>query len=580
MTFAHFLCIISAGLCFLLASLAWPAHGQDELVTTRIGQYVIAAADDGRPLRPSVAGNSEKPRIRTQPMSSEEMETYLDEMMKQIDHGPINSNGDRDVLIFIHGGMNQRNGAIERAARLAPEFIKNRQYPIFIAWNSAPLSCYSEHMFLVRQGQRRSLLQTIPTLPFYFLADLTRGVSRAPVVWERLIENGLTQPAGLFKNTPHIQRIVYGQAANLYLAKTGKHRPHITPTNIRDSDWRGTETIFPAVAHAIFGPTKAIGALLLDTIGTGAWDVMLRRANVLFDSPVRNEDFNEPRAQEGDLTDRKRIVMVTKLVQERKPRERQRETQAAVDRQMSLLLGKGRLSTAKKVDFHSRSRPGAVELLLQRLSKEQKENKKRYSITLIGHSMGAIVSNEMLKRHSDLPFDRIVYLAAACSVKDCQDSVVPYLVRRYKNGRPAKFYNLSLHPVAEVSESFGGGSGPLTPGKAVSTAAGVMLVPQGSLLEWLDGFFTKPMTYEDRRLGKWGTAITSMGIFPEEVRDSVYFKMFPVGLYDLQIPEKHGSFADGEGKVHFWDESFLNPCTRYERKGESQDAPWEDCIGR
>ena len=564
----------------MLALSAWAAQGHDELVTTRIGQYVIAAADDGRPLRPFVAGNYKKPRIWTKPMSSEEMDAYLDEMMKQIDRRPVNSDGTRDVVIFIHGGMNQRNGAIERAARLAKEFIENRQYPIFIAWNSAPLSCYGEHMFLVRQGQRRSLLQTIPTSPFYFLADLTRGVSRAPVVWERLIENALTQPAGLFKNTPHIQRIVYGHAANLYLAKAGEHRPHITPTNIRDSDWRGAETIFPAVAHTIFGPTKAIGALLLDTIGTGAWDVMLRRANVLFDSPVRNEDFNDPKAREGDLTDRQRIVKVTKLVQERKPRERQCETQAAVDRQMSLLLGKGRLSTAKKVDFHSRSRAGAVELLLQRLSKEQKENKRRYSITLIGHSMGAIVSNEMLKRHSELPFDRIVYLAAACSVKDCQDSVVPYLVRRNENGHAAKFYNLSLHPVAEVSEAFGGGLGPLTPGKAVSTAAGVMLVPQGSLLEWLDGFFTKPMTYEDRRLGKWGTAITSMGIFPEEIRESVYLKMFPVGLYDRQIPEEHGSFADGKGEVHFWEESFLDPCTPYKRAGEPQDPPWEDCVGR
>jgi hypothetical protein len=103
------------------------------------------------------------------------------------------------------------------------------------------------------------------------------------------------------------------------------------------------------------------------------------------------------------------------------------------------------------------------------------------------------------------------------------------------------------------------------------TAAGVILVPRGSLLEWLDGFFTKPMTAEDRRLGKWGTAITSVGIFPKKIRHYVHLKMFPVGVRNSQVPEEHGSFADDKGEVHFWEESFLDPLTEYERDKEPRN---------
>src|SRR4029077_12548648 len=151
----------------------------------------------------------------------------------------------------------------------------------------------------------------------------------------------------------------------------------------------------------------------------------------------------------------------------------------AIDKEMKVLLGKR--GTKDKADFYARSRPGALELLMQRLSAEQRKGKS-YSITLVGHSMGAIVSNEMIKRHPELSFDRIVYLAAACSVRDCQDSVVPYMLAQKAKNHPVQFYNLSLHPIAEVSEALGGDPGPVSLGGLGKTAAGVILVPRGSLL--------------------------------------------------------------------------------------------------
>ena len=528
--------------------------------TENISRYVIAAADDGSLLRPRIeVRRSGKIRIRTEPIDSDnEIQDYLDAMVRHIDRAPRDNAGRRKILIFTHGGLNSHSGAIGRAFRLVPIFKAEKQYyPIFIAWNSAPFSCYGEHLLFVRQGERRDLLYGLATSPFYFAGDLARGVSRAPVVLARSIENSLTQPAGLYKNSPHAQPYIYAHEANRYLRKNEPDSSaDVTMRNVRESDWRGRETIGQGAAHIAFTPTKVIGALLLDTIGTGSWDIMLRRANVLFDSPVRLHDFAP--------TDQKRIARVTQLVQKgdaHTPVEP--ETRKSIDQQMEALLGESRPKSERKVDYHARSRAGAVELLLRRLAQEER-NGKSYSITLVGHSMGAIVSNEMLKRHPELSFDRIVYLAAACSVKDCQDSIVPYLRRRIAAGRPANFYNLSLHPVAEVSEAVGGDPGDWSIGGLGKTAAGVALVPRGSLLEWLDDFFTKPMNYEERRLGKWATAITSVEIFPKEVRKYIHLKMFPVGVGNSQVPEEHGNFADGKGEVKFWKEDFIRPTTTYE----------------
>ena len=48
-----------------------------------------------------------------------------------------------------------------------------------------------------------------------------------------------------------------------------------------------------------------------------------------------------------------------------------------------------------------------------------------WSITLVGHSMGAIIVNRMIREHPNLPIDRVVYLAAACSLADYDASITP-----------------------------------------------------------------------------------------------------------------------------------------------------------
>ena len=64
----------------------------------------------------------------------------------------------------------------------------------------------------------------------------------------------------------------------------------------------------------------------------------------------------------------------------------------------------------------------------------------------------------------------------------------------------------------------------------------------------------------DRTLGKWENIIQPTHIIPNEVRDRVYIKGFPVGDTNKDRPQKHGEFDEyrpGDGQTwKFWDRAF------------------------
>jgi len=63
--------------------------------------------------------------------------------------------------------------------------------------------------------------------------------------------------------------------------------------------------------------------------------------------------------------------------------------------------------------------------------------------------MGTIVANNILSRFPDINhinFDTVVYMAAACRLKDLEKPVVPWL-RRNKRW---EFYNLTLDPDRDI----------------------------------------------------------------------------------------------------------------------------------
>ncbi len=219
-------------------------------------------------------------------------------------------------------------------------------------------------------------------------------------------------------------------------------------------------------------PVKFATTPVADTLGDAAWQNMLRRTMILFDKPSEFEN------READLT--------------------------AFDREHSAKRGSG-----------------AFGVLLHHLEEFVARHPSEYELTFIGHSMGCIVLSEALRRmasNPNPPAADIVYMGAACTIRDFLDDVVPYLRKQ----KEASFYNLCLHPNAENREEVWGGT-----------------VPNGTLLVWVDTMYATPWIHLDRTFGRWQNTRGAAHLIPEDVRDRIRFKVF---AYGSDEPQTHGGF--------------------------------------
>jgi pimeloyl-ACP methyl ester carboxylesterase len=242
------------------------------------------------------------------------------------------------------------------------------------------------------------------------------------------------------------------------------------------------------LTYAMTLPFKFVTGPFIDAFGKSAWDNMTRRTQTMFRSPG---DFKRPNTTNEIEVAKQRVASPA---------------------------------------------GGAVARLMQSLDNLMTNSLDHYSITLVGHSMGTIVANEIIRTHPDLPYSNVVYMGAACSISDFAKSVVPYLQSRTN----AHFYNLTLHPVAEAREAQWGF---------------LDLTPRGSLLEWIDNFLSAPRTIPERTLGKWNNIISTTALIPREVEDRIRIKAFAVGSKDRlpkDNPLVHGEFSETE----FWNEQF------------------------
>jgi hypothetical protein len=152
-------------------------------------------------------------------------------------------------------------------------------------------------------------------------------------------------------------------------------------------------------------------------------------------------------------------------------------------------------------------------------------------ITLIGHSMGTIIINEIIRRFPKLQYKDIIYMAAACTIRDFECKVAPLM----STNTDIKIYNLCLHPIAEASEA---------------QWQFLDLTPRGSLLEWIDNLFSEPETHNDRVFGKWENIIKSTSLIDKNFRFRFVLKAFSVG--EINGINRHIDFAS----KNFWSHEF------------------------
>jgi pimeloyl-ACP methyl ester carboxylesterase len=186
--------------------------------------------------------------------------------------------------------------------------------------------------------------------------------------------------------------------------------------------------------------------------------------------------------------------------------------------------------------------PGGMDLFCKELCGYMKQHPEK-KLVLVGHSMGTIVANEMLRRYGNqLAISDIVYLAAACGVDDFDRNVVPYLLTHTNSN----FYNLSLHPANDCSEAVGG----------IFRSA----MPRGSLLDWIDFYYSSTDTDYGWTLGKWENCMlgSSRFVFQQDyaaqtqLKHQLHLKAFGFGDERTYGPQHHGGFD----QWRFWRPDF------------------------
>ena len=486
---------------------------------------------------------------------------YLEAVFKSIsEHHP------KEVIVYVHGGLNSIEGAMEKSAFLADtlEAEESGKYFIGICWNSDLMPTYHQHLFSIREGLRQPT-KAIITAPEMLLSDFGGAVVRLPLnlinFWYQDLYT--VHPLG-YKRT-QLANLRYNQLDTAYRLQLtqlmatdpGESSDQTTATerHLNFLSWLATE------------PVKIPATLLLDGLATQPWKNMLRRTRTMFE---RESEF----LPQLSFKDAQNLAAY--------------QAHTPVDSIDPAELHKRAVKLLDQIN--STGRTGAVfqfcDYAQQRLLSV---GPKKPVITLVGHSMGAIVGCETVSRFHQLPLDNLVFEAAACSVSDFKREVVPYMEEQnlreklwgdfkaqygIKEPNPpfvqkTRFFNLCLHDAAENGEK--------NPGD-------LDLSQRGSLLTWIDTLYQNPESENDRTLGRWINAILSTDNLPQDILNRITIKEFgrnrktdfysdpPEYGYEkingktVLEPMKHGEFSrfeEGKSKqatnLEFWADRYREP---------------------
>jgi len=416
--------------------------------------------------------------------------------------------GSLPVMIFVHGGLNTAGGVLERTAALTDRLMDKEQgiYPIFINWPCGLGSSYGEHLLRVRQGRVWRRFAGWITSPFVLVSDVGRAVTRAPL--------SFAETAQTFW---YSFRSVSRTYQRLHDAPGGTSAPGGAGTGFilwSDERERSGRRNWRTVSGFLLMPVHLVTGVIVDAGGTQAWTNMLRRAKSLFHATSEFTDGAD-HAHRADGDGALAVFL----------------SEWSEDAELRRLIAQGTVR-----------------------------------VTLVGHSMGTIVANEMLKAHPEIRYESIVYMAAACSTKDVIEAVFPYLRRHSRLGLPEwflrlrralgartwleglvastsetlpdpRFYSLMLHPANEVNESH--------------VIADFPLVPRGSLLVWIDQMFSNPEHFLNRTFGRFSNIVEAVHVIPADLRPNILLHAFPRRGH--LVPIEHGDFCVDKP---FWSEAW------------------------
>jgi pimeloyl-ACP methyl ester carboxylesterase len=446
--------------------------------------YAMTVNGDGNILAPK----SDAPKRTFSEISPDGFSSYVDDLFKAVE-----KKDPPRVMLFVHGGLNSLSNSTERVGDLIRKYDSGELpfYPIFINWDSGLWESLGDHLVRVRQGEKAEVGGSASAI-FYVLADLGRTVFRAPITigytahndasafpGSRVTGEEKTYSTQERENPRLIYKCLVQQGADGNISLGREYDWDLASGRLYAKSFWNTATF--AFQYLTAPP--------IDGFGAPAWEMMQRRAKVLFNKPeqfdIEKETANVAGALQGRPT-------------------------------------------------------GAMTVFMRRLEQYLKPRRGKVEVAVVAHSMGTFIANEMLRAYPDLDYRDIVYMAGADSIRNTFNSVLPYLDKPAH--RSTTFYNLTLHPQAEVEEMSGFG-----------------FLPRGSLLIWVDNFFSTPNTHYDRTVGRWDNLLPALGEVPEKLKPQIKIKAFD----QSSAVSTHGDFT----KQEFWRSEFWEP-------GKRDCDPW------
>lgn len=408
---------------------------------------------------------------------------FLDHILAGIDRhvATAPAGAPAPIMVFVHGGLNTYRAGLDRVNALVRleddpaaggarwgHLLDTKYYPVFVNWNSSLWSSLWDDLFIVRRGERDPLFATA-TSPFVLLS--------------RMAEAGVSIP-----------RTVWGFVAR-------ENRPDGSDADEAPPD-RGATWV-------LFAPIRGLTVPLLDAFGTGAWEIMKRRAAFVTARGL-------PREAIEDLGPRMRAIQY----------EREGAGRTLVETLVRRLCVQ-RDGKASRLfwteDIAAQKSPAPREC-------KDGQIRREVELTLVGHSMGALVVHRLLLGFSEVPFRRVVFLGAAASIDNLETGVLPYLDRH-----PAtEFHSVSLSMNDERQEQ---GPGDLW--------------ERGSLLVWIDNLFERVYAPTQLRAGRCVNLFRPAPDEPESTRARYAGRVFFHKLTGKpDEPRRHGAFDEPDKLPH------------------------------
>jgi hypothetical protein len=401
--------------------------------------------------------------------------------------------GNPQILIYVHGGLNKLGDAICNGEWLAQKIMDDsggtsqgngteKFYPVFLAWNSGFGSSYCAYVSNHRRGLYRDEWWRWALSPFAVAYTLTGAVARTPLsLVDQLTSLNQTRDSWFYGTSASARRAASAGEFLSPIASSGDPAFGGPPGDDRSS----RERFWSRTKSVVGFPARIVTTPLVDGLGTPAWDVMKARAHWWTDRGIGHREADP----DGKFQRMWRTVSHDDYL----------KTVNGLPTDQRPIVDGSEAGVALRF-------ANALEDSVREFSPQKG---KEPELTLVGHSMGAIVINDILRLAPPTfkqRVKRVIFMAGADSIGNTEKALVPFL----KEQENARFYNLTLHPVMESHETH------------------FYVSPRGTLLEWIDAMFANPVIWEDRTIGRWSNAVLSARKFKGFDKNRVTFKYFPI----------------------------------------------------